>query len=239
MSRCYYSDSINVFLRKEANAIFGEIAKSNEFPLDDHQKLSWLTQINLLKDSLKNTTGSILFEFTIPRMGRRVDCILLSYGCVFVIEFKVGSNQFLSSAIDQVTDYALDLKNFHEGSHSKKIIPILIATEAKNDKIEIEFNNDLVAKPVLINSGNLTSVITLIKTKHSDTEIPLSNWVNSRYKPTPTIIEAAQALYKGHGIEDISRSDSGAINLSKTAKAIHKIINSAKKTSSKVICGNL
>lgn len=236
MSRCYYSDSIRSFLQKSQDAIFGEIASNNEFTLDDQQKHSWIAQIKLLKKELKNIQGSILFEYTIPRMGRRVDCIVISSGCIFVIEFKVGSEKYFSSAIDQVTDYALDLKNFHEGSHLRKIIPILIATESTNSVFNIEFTNDLVAKPVLINPENLESVITSVKSSYSDNEIHIQDWMNSRYKPTPTIIEAAQALYRGHKIEEISRSDSGAINLSKTANTIHKIIESAKKNNSKAIC---
>lgn len=236
MSRCYYFDSISSFLQKNQDEIFGEIATKNEYSLDDQQKYSWITQISLLKKELKNIQGSILFEFTIPRMGRRVDCIVISSGCIFVIEFKVGSENYFSSAIDQVTDYALDLKNFHEGSHLRKIIPILIATESNNSKYYIEFNDDLVANPILISPDYLASVITSVKSNHSDTEIHINDWINSRYKPTPTIIEAAQALYRGHKIEEISRSDSGAINLSKTANAIHKIIESAKNNNSKAIC---
>ena len=172
-------------------------------------------------------------------MGRRVDCILLSYGCIFVIEFKVGADVFQNSGIDQVTDYALDLKNFHEESHKKKIIPILIATEVreiKDCKLEIEFDRDFVAHPICLRQEQLPKVIALVRNNHSEIEILLEDWINSRYKPTPTIIEAAQALYQGHRIEEISRSDSGAINLSKTANAIHQIIQNAKSSNSKAIC---
>ena len=236
MNRCYYCNSVNKFINQSKEEILGIIVKNNEFSLNEQQKLSWENQILLLQENLANIRGSILFEFTIPRMGRRVDCMLLSYGCIFVIEFKVGSDVFHNSGIDQVTDYALDLKNFHEGSHKRKIIPILIATEAKDCKLEIEFDRDFVANPICLRQEQLPKVITLVKNAHSDMEIPLEDWINSRYKPTPTIIEAAQALYQGHRIEDISRSDSGAMNLSKTANAIHQIIQNAKFSNSKAIC---
>ncbi|MGP1438975.1 MAG: DUF2075 domain-containing protein [Treponema sp.] len=185
---------------------------------------------------LTNIQGSILFEFTIPRMGRRVDCIILSYGCVFVIEFKVGSEVFHKNAVEQVTDYALDLKNFHEGSHKRKIIHILIETEAKNCKLEIKFDKDFVATPLCLQPEKLPEIITLIGKNYSEKEISLDNRVNSQYKPTPTIIEAAKALYQGHKVEEISRSDSGAINLSKTTNAIYKIIQDTKSSNSKAIC---
>ena len=239
MSRCYYCNSIYGFIHQSREKILGEMAKNNAFSLDDQQKSSWITQIQLLQKLLTNIQGSILFEFTIPRMGRRVDCMLLSYGCIFVIEFKVGSDVFHNSGIDQVTDYALDLKNFHEGSHKRKIIPILIATEVreiKDCKLEIEFDKDFVAHPICLLPKQLPEILTLVKNAHSEMEIPLEDWIHSRYSPTPTIIEAAQALYQGHRIEEISRSDSGAINLSETAKAIHQIIKDAKSSNSKAIC---
>lgn len=236
MSRCYYCASIDNFMNQSEKEILGEIVKNNEFSLDDQQKYSWITQIQLLHKFLNNIQGSILFEFTIPRMGRRVDCIILSYGCVFVIEFKVGSKDFFKNAIDQVTDYALDLKNFHEGSNKRKIIPILIATEARNCKLEIKFDKDFVANPLCLQPEKLPEVIALVGNNYSEMEISLDNWVKSQYKPTPTIIEAAQALYQGHKVEEISRSDSGAINLSKTANAIYQIIQDTKSSNSKAIC---
>jgi len=236
MNRCYYCNSINKFINQPKEEILGTIVKNNEFSLDERQKLSWENQILLLQENLANIRGSILFEFTIPRMGRRVDCILLSYGCIFVIEFKVGADVFHNSGIDQVTDYALDLKNFHEGSHKRKIIPILIATEAKIKDCKLEIDRDFIAKPICLLPEQLPEILTLVRNDHSETEILLEDWINSRYKPTPTIIEAAQALYQGHRIEEISRSDSGAINLSKTANAIHQIIQNTKSSNSKAIC---
>ncbi|MHC5143354.1 MAG: DUF2075 domain-containing protein, partial [Planctomycetota bacterium] len=61
-------------------------------------------------------------------------------------------------------------------------------------------------------------------------------WQQSIYKPTPTIIEAAQALYKGHSVQEISRSDGSAINLSRTSDAIAKIIDDSKLHNRKSIC---
>src|ERR1700737_3211686 len=57
-----------------------------------------------------------------------------------------------------------------------------------------------------------------------------------KYKPTPTIIEAAQALYQGHKVAEITRSDAEAINLSQTAECIAQIIEDAKSKRYKAIC---
>ncbi len=214
----------------------GTLATQHEFALEELQKNSWTSQIRILKERLSALKkGHIHFEYSIPRMGKRVDVVLLLNDTVFVIEFKVGASQYDRYAIDQALDYSLDLKNFHEQSHNKKIVPIVIATEA------IEFNNtldqfeDSVFSPLKANKHNLLDVILSVPTE-TNVNIDPSAWEESIYKPTPTIIEAAQALYKGHNVKEISRADSDTINLSKTSDAIAKIIDDAKLNNDKSIC---
>jgi hypothetical protein len=132
MKRSFYSDSISNFLQASADQILGALSRSNEFSLEITQKEAWLQEIRILKGVLKNYEGKIFFEYSIPRMGRRIDAVLIIKNVIFVLEFKVGESEFLLSASDQVLDYSLDLKNFHETSHQHLIAPILIATEAKN-----------------------------------------------------------------------------------------------------------
>lgn len=236
MSRYYYKNEIPLFINQSKDEILGELASNNEFALDEHQRNAWKVQIEILKRELVATSGVLLFEFSIPRMGRRVDCVVLSQGIIFVVELKVGSSGFDSAAIDQVTDYALDLKNFHEASHLRKIVPVLLATEASTIENRIEFNDDDVSKALLASASSLAQVIQTVVSEHQSNELDIETWINSVYKPTPTIIEAAQALYLGNKIAEISRSDSGAINLSKTAAAIHKIIENSKERNEKSIC---
>ena len=136
MLNYYYGDLIENFLSKETNSIIGEITLSNQFDSNTNQNKSWKLQIDILKECLRGLDGEIFFEFSIPRMGKRVDCLLLIENIVFVVEFKVGEKEYLSSNIEQVWDYALDLKNFHKPSHDALLIPILVATEAKDDNIQ-------------------------------------------------------------------------------------------------------
>ena len=63
-------------------------------------------------------------------MGKRADVVLLVDGVVYVLEYKVGEHSYPKHALDQALDYALDLKNFHEGSHALPVVPILVATRA-------------------------------------------------------------------------------------------------------------
>jgi hypothetical protein len=181
--------------------------------------------------------GWIAFEFAIPRMGRRVDNIVLFGGVIFVLEFKVGPDQVTPSAIDQVTDYALDLKNFHAGSHNHPIVPIVIAPAARAVCSQIFWSADVVAQAISSNGVALGALIKKVAQDRRDcVDINPINWANSGYKPTPTIIEAAQALYRGHRVDEITRSDAGAINLSETANCIAKIIDEATAKKQKAIC---
>ena len=170
-------------------------------------------------------------------MGKRVDTIIIRQGIVFVIEFKMGTKHFDASAIDQVTDYALDLKNFHAGSHVRRLVPILVATKADHVRLDLEWSSDGVAKPLLSNESDLGGAIQSVvaKTPNQDAFDP-EQWAASGYKPTPTIIEAAQALYQGHRVEEITRSDAGAKNLSETTTCLEKIIEEAKAKRHKAIC---
>ena len=237
MNKSYYSNSIQNFLKDDENRILGNLTRNHEFALEDLQKNAWLAQIRILKDQLfKYPNAYIFFEYAIPRMGKRIDVALILNGGIFALEFKVGEKNYPRYALDQVMDYALDLKNFHEQSHAKPIIPILIATEAETVEPNIQKYEDDVYYPLKANKGSITTVLDIVTQNLSNTYIDPHLWENSIYKPTPTIIEAAQALYKGHNVREISRSDSDTINLSKTSAAISTIIDESKKYNRKSIC---
>ena len=169
-------------------------------------------------------------------MGKRVDNILIINDLIFIIEFKVGNKEHEKYAIEQVIDYSFDLKNFHEGSHNRKILPILISTKANPIKNTLDLLQNNVYKPLLCNENDFLNTIQSTFIIKDGNNIEPKQWCDSIYKPTPTIVEAAQALYKGHNVQEISRSDSGAINLSKTARCLNRIIDNAKETKRKVIC---
>ncbi len=132
MNRAYYSNSISQFLDESTQSIYGKLAIASEFTVEQGQKSAWIGQIEQLKGLLRGLNGSIYFEFSIPRMGKRVDVVLLIGQAIFVVEYKVGDSQFSAHAVDQVMDYCLDLKNFHATSHDRFIMPVLVATGADN-----------------------------------------------------------------------------------------------------------
>lgn len=235
-----YGASIRQFLADDPEQILGALASWSSFADELSQKAAWKEQIAILKDLLQphaTQHGALFFEYDIPRLGRRVDTVLLLEHVLFVLEFKVGASTFSREAIDQVWDYALDLKNFHEPSHRIPIVPVLIATDAKGGppQIEVGPHKDDVPKPVCCNSAGLADVIQLGLARFPPIPIDADVWQAGRYHPTPTIVEAARALYAGHSVEEISRSDAGAGNLTITANRLTRLIAEVRQRGEKAI----
>ncbi|GIV36870.1 MAG: hypothetical protein KatS3mg032_1249 [Cyclobacteriaceae bacterium] len=239
MLNYYYKDLIDNFLSKSIEEIIGEITLCNQFDSSVNQNKSWEVQIPILKKSLIDFQGSIFFEFSIPRMGKRVDVLVIVEGVVFVIEFKVGEHKFFRYDVEQVWDYALDLKNFHEPSHKALLVPILVATEAKESFIEIATttHNDNLLLPIKVNKEGLQLAIARVVESFRGLEkLNPDEYSRGRYYPTPTIIQAALSLYNNHTVDEITRSDAEAKNLTKTTSTISQIIKKASIDKRKVIC---
>jgi DUF2075 family protein len=238
MKRWYYSDSIDAFLNSTPEEILGQLTMNSDFPVEHSQRRAWLEEIDILRNALQSYKGSIYLEYSIPRMGKRIDTVAIIGSVIFIVEFKVGSGEFDSYAIDQVMDYALDLKNFHEPSHDCYVVPILVATAAGNAIFDVSTTpqNDKLLFPIKASVESIDKVIKNVLNFCEGNDIDSESWGKGRYCPTPTIIEAALALYNGHSVENISRSDAGAINLSQTSQSIADIINISKERSEKSIC---
>lgn len=237
VKRSYYSNDIQSFLNQDNYSIFVEITTNDQFSAEDLQKNTWNREIEILKRELSQLLdGYIIFEYTIPRIGNRIDNIVIYKGIIFLLEFKVGEKKYPSYAIEQVTDYAFDLSCFHKESHNRLLVPILISTKAHSVKQEIRISKDNVLETICCNEYEIAKYITEVSLKFIQDEIIPDDWINSLYMPTPTIIEAAQALYLGHNVEDISRNDASAKNLNQTTKAINKIIDYSKAHNRKSIC---
>ena len=238
MIRSFYQNSINNFLHSSDNEVLGILANNNPFTLEQSQREAWKEEIKILKNVLVGCEGQIYFEYSIPRIGQRIDALLIIESIIFILEFKVGEKKYSSYALDQVTDYALDLKNFHETSHDKYIAPILIATKARDSisLLELNVQADNLFQPIKTNPKLLAEVITSILHLVVPKAIDIKKWEMGRYQPTPTIVEAAMALYNNHSVEDLIRTDAGAINLTETSDAITNIINYSKENARKSIC---
>lgn len=239
MLNYYFKDSICSFLTKGVDQIIGEITISNQFDSNLNQNHSWVAEIHCLQEALQGLDGTIFFEFSIPRMGKRVDALIIVEGVIFVVEFKVGEHKYNQSSVEQVWDYALDLKNFHEPSHQALLVPILVATEAKNvfSEIVTTSHNDNLILPIKTNGESLNIILHAVLDFYDEIQtVDSTGYAAGRYSPTPTIIEAAISLYKNHTVDEITRSDADATNLSKTTDTISEIITQARENHKKIIC---
>jgi hypothetical protein len=232
----YYAADVEEFLGAAADTILGSVERNSAFAVEPTQRDAWIFQIELLKPALAGTSGTLFLEYIVPRIGSRIDAVLVSGPVVFVIEFKVGEKEFKRADINQVWDYALDLKNFHKASHNAPIIPILVATSAtRSDTVLPTPHSDNVFAPVRCNPQGLSALIRLgIECSKGET-LDARTWSSSPYQPTPTIIEAAQSLYAHHSVEAIARHDAGARNLKVTSERVEELIEEARRLRRKTI----
>ena len=240
-SRCLYDREISVFLSEDANAIFGKLNKDAHGDILTTQREAWEGEISILQDALipwKEAEGKIIFEYIIPRLGGKIDVVVLLKGIIFCIEFKVGQSKILLGDIDQVLDYALDLKNFHKFSETPVIVPILVATQydSASSVIQASIYDDRVVNPLVTGTEGLTKLITDVISRFPN-ESPIDkDWINSPYVPTPTIIEAARTLYESHSVEDITRHEADKVSTDATIAYILDVIHRSKQNGEKSIC---
>ena len=176
MQRAYYFDNIEKFCKESIDDILGKITRNNEFTLEIKQRNTWIYEISLLQDCFKKyLKGGIAFEFIIPRIGNRIDTVFIFRGIIYLIEFKVGETNYPSHAIEQVLDYSLDLKYFHKESHNKKIVPILICTEAPYCMNEITVDEDGIYKVIKVNKKSLQSEIDKLTKSIYDNDFSLTH----------------------------------------------------------------
>ena len=240
-TRCLYESDIASFLNKEMDAIFGMLCGHYHGEVLTTQMEAWKAEIEILQNALalwNSSDGRIIFEYDIPRLGKRIDVVLLLGGVIFCLEFKVGESAILEKDIDQVLDYALDLNNFHKYSQGKVIVPILVATKYKyaSDEIRRSAYDDMVINPLLTGANGITDMLIRVLSKYPN-ETPVDpNWIISPYAPTPTIIEAARTLYESHSVEDITRHEADKVTTDKTIAYILEVIQKSKQNREKSIC---
>lgn len=225
MQSAYYSAPIAEFLRTDDTAVVGTLATNSGFAVDLSQRDAWLSELALLRPALAGLSGTLLLEYVVPRIGSRIDAIVLTGSVIIVVEFKIGEREFTRSDYNQAWDYALDLKNFHSGSHASSIVPILVATAARNPDSELSPPHaDGVYPPLRANAVTFPQLIRVAAGVHGVVSVDTTNWERAPYRATPTIVEAAQALFAGHSVEAITRSEAEVYNLTETSGAVERVI---------------
>lgn len=241
-NRCLYNASFKKFLSSDKMEVLGTLHDNFHGEALTTTNEAWKGEIELLQEVLLpwvEEAGEIVFEYDIPRLGKRIDVVLLLRGIIFCLEFKVGQKDALQADVEQVMDYALDLKNFHRFSHDRIIVPILIPTNYKRGSCDFlpSVYDDAVYNP-LITGADLLQNLLINVLKHANTTGTdvIDNWIISPYTPTPTIIEAARTLYESHSVEDITRHEADKVSTDATIDYLLKIIDQSKREGKKSIC---
>lgn len=200
MARCLYNSDFATFSNTDSASIYRILDDNYHGEALTTTRDAWKAEIDIMKNVVAslNNDGQIIFEYDIPRLGKRIDVVLLYRGVVFCLEFKVGESKILETNIDQVLDYALDLKNFHKFSEDKVIAPILVATNYSNRSTYIQMSvyDDRVINPLVTGKAGISALIDNVLGKFPS-EAPVHNdWVISPYAPTPTIVEAPKHFTK-------------------------------------------
>lgn len=239
--RCLYNSDIATFLTTNRNEVFGMLCDRYHGDVPTTQLEAWTGEIDILQTALlpwKESNGRIVFEYDIPRLGKRIDFVLLLNGIVFCVEFKVGESEIKSCDVDQVLDYALDLKNFHKFSEDKVIVPILVATryDKSTSVIQSSVYDDRVVNPLMTGAQGITTLITDVIRRFPNESSVDERWIISPYAPTPTIIEAARTLYESHSVKDITRHEADKVTTDTTIAYILDVIKKSKANGEKSIC---
>ncbi len=239
--RCLYQNSLIEFLGEPNAYILGTLCDNYHGDAKTTTRDAWKGEISVMQKTLSGLSdkvGSIVFEYDIPRLGKRIDVVLLYKGIIFCLEFKVGENRILEADIDQVLDYALDLKNFHRFSRDKVIVPILVATnyKEKSTVIQMSVYDDQIVNPLVTGEAGIFGLITAVINRFPTEEPVNENWIISPYAPTPTIIEAAKSLYENHSVENITRHEADKVSTDRTIAYILDVIKQSKEKQEKSIC---
>lgn len=241
-NRCLYIATIKEFLEQERLAVLGSLHNNYHGEALTTTDEAWMGEIDILQRVLrpwKEENAQIIFEYDIPRLGKRIDVVLLLRGLIFCLEFKVGQKDALQADVEQVMDYALDLKNFHRFSHDRVIVPILVPTQHPTATTEFKPSvyEDQIYNPLITGEERLQEVITsILNHAKAVDEGVIDNWTISPYTPTPTIIEAARALYENHSVEDITRHEADKVSTDRTINYILQVIERSKAEKRKSIC---
>ena len=230
-------------MSQERLSILGHLHNNYHGPTLTTTDEAWLAEIDILHKVIvpwQDEAAQVILEYEIPRLGKRIDAVLLLRGMIFCLEFKVGQQDDFQTDIEQVMDYALDLKNFHLFSHDRIIVPILIPTKHKSytTVFQPSVYDDDIYNPLISGQEHLQELISNVL-KHAGANVnahSIDNWIISPYTPTPTIVEAARTLYENHSVEDITRHEADKVSTDRTISSLLQIIEDSKVKQEKSIC---
>ncbi len=235
--------SLSHFLESEPDEVTGQLANGLASAGFDAvaslQLSSWRGQISALQEGLRLlvaemplcTTDTILLEYTIPVIRRRLDAVIIHDDKIIVVEYKHGPSASATASLRQAQDYALDLADFHEYSRHAQLFPVAMGSFP-------DWKGELIGpRGIAVSAADIAKVLIEIFSQPVSTQlVEQSSWAKGRYFPVPQVIEAAVASFNGHGVEEIamSRADPGSLERSK--QVIVEAVAAARGSNSKILC---
>lgn len=213
----------------------GRLASAQQargYPGSPEQEHAWQRQVAALRDAViaaGSEAWTIALEYDLLRLEKRVDAVVLTDRAILALEFKTGVAS--AAAMAEAEDYALDLRDFHEGSRRHSIVPVLVAGDAPFVPPRQPWLLPPNPTEVLVcGHGSLAALFDWVQRELPAAATPLDGraWLAARYRPVPTIVEAATMLYARNGVAEIAEARADAANLTRTAKAIARAVEAAK-----------
>ena len=244
----YYRERISQFLAAQPTQVLGALqasyARDGFSSQYTRQTRVWNEAMPLLQAELAKLVAkraeaggwTILLEYPLYRLRRRIDVVVLAGPVVVVIEAKSGSPAFSQGDQRQVEEYALDLRDFHSESNSRKIYPVLWHTDAADAPVQYSLaadSGDVVAPLHMAARHGLQSFLRGLSMENVDPPIAAEDWDYSAYRPVPTIVEAATAIFADHTVTAITNAD--AENLRVAAARLVSLIQEAKESGSRFL----
>ena len=179
----------------------------------------------------------LLLEFGIDRLGTRADAVLVCARGVVVLEFKIGAPRVDGGARRQVEDYALDIQDFHAASRRHPIIPVVVASAADVPVATLPLM--LAGATPVIDAGaaSLPALLARIERALPPTDRPIAPalWADAHYAPVPGIVDAACLLFRRHDVAEITSARADATNLTRTTRAIVRLLDHAAGNAAKIV----
>ena len=211
MNHCWAGD-VTDFLNTPYEFWLQEVAQNFDVMTrqrpSQQQVAAWRGSFEVLQAALKEVVAAdedaekwtLVFEYELPREGgRRPDVVLLAKGNVLVLEFKEKSG-LLTADVDQVAAYARDLANYHQASHERPVIPVLIPTQREE--------SEEVGEIHVVAPRGLAGWLQELGTSSS---IDADVWLESDYAPLPSVIQAARHIFANEPLPSVRRAQSAGI----------------------------
>lgn len=224
-----------------ADRLAGE-ATERGIPGTPEQQSAWEQSVGILVETAKellafegNSNWGVIIEFELPRRAVRPDAVFLIRDVIVPIEFKVGSDRFDRGARLQAAEYARDLNDFHEASHGRAVIPVLVATKSQADDIDLSPSSHPY-RVQCVGPSSICKLLLAIRNERADSieQIAIAEWSSARYRPTLGILEAARDVYAGNQVREFSLSY--ADNLDATVDALRSLIEQARGEGKRFLC---